>query len=95
MDYLLMAKSLGILAFIIALILGVAKAMQSHFFKEKFTFSAGGGSRLKIIDRQKIDINRSLIQFQDQHHTYLVLLGQQNEHVLHKQARLTENASDL
>ena len=90
-----MAKSLGVLASIIALILLIAKAMQSHFIKEKFSFCSGNSSQLKIIERQKIDINRSLIQFQDQHHTYLVLLGQQNEHVLHKQARLMEDIGDL
>lgn len=95
MDYGLMAKSLGILALIVVLILLIAKGAQTHFVKGKLTFYGGGSSQLEIIERQAIDVNRSLIQFQDQHHTYLVLLGQQNEHVLHKEARLTENISDL
>ena len=95
MDYGLMMKSLGVLALIVALILLVAKAMKSHFIKEKFTLYGKDSSYLKIMERQTIDINRSLIQFQDQHHTYLVLLGQQSEHVLHKQARVAENISDF
>lgn len=90
MDYWLLVKALGFLALIIMVILLLGKGAAVHLAKGKRLFY-GAAPRLKIIDRQAIDGKRSLIRFQDDHHSYLVLLGTQTEHVLHKQAHPTEN----
>lgn len=92
MDFLLMVKALFSLGLIVALILLLAKAGQKCF---------RGRSNLnphhrqtKVIERYALDTKRSLVRFQDHQHIYLVLLGQQGEHLLHKEALMPEGADD-
>lgn len=91
MDFWLLFKSLAALMLILALILLLAKIGQAHL---KGKFNAYQNRQIKVTERFALDAKRSLVRFQDHQHTYLVLLGQQGEHLLHKEILRSESAHD-
>lgn len=92
MEFWLLFKALAALAFIIILILLFAKVGQIYL-KGKFNIIPQS-RQLKVTERFALDAKRSLVRFQDNQHTYLVLLGQQGEQLLHKEALMLEGAHD-
>lgn len=92
MDFGLLFKVLAALILIIVLILLFARLGQTYL-KGKFNVYSQD-CQLKVTERFALDTKRSIVRFEDHRYTYLVLLGQQGEHLLHKEMLMPESAHD-